>query len=63
MPPAGRAKEAAVRGPGLRVGVWAEDVLGTSLQVLHLQEELNARLLGKLCWEDTPLQAVVAGLS
>lgn len=63
MQPAGRAKEAAVRGPGLCVGVWAEDALGTSLQVLQLQEKLKARLLGKLCWDDTLLQAVVTRLS
>lgn len=36
-------------------GAGAEGALETQLQVQSLQEELNTRLLGLLCWNNHPL--------
>lgn len=57
---AGEVGYGVVLGP--RPGAGAEGALETQLQVQHLQEELNTRLLGQLCWNNRPpVQLVVAG--
>lgn len=41
-------------GLGSSLGAGSEGGLGTPLPVEHLEEELNTKLLGQLCWNSPP---------